>query len=233
MTRNLSFAVPSLAILAAAALLAGCATAPGTGPQSDPRSRNLLEAWENEVKVTAVPQDIRLAPHDGGLSVNQAAALEGFVTSWMQAEAREIVIRAPDAGPDARGANRVAWDARDRLMALGVRPSQIRMAAYDGAEPRSPVVLSYSNYVAQVPTCGTWRDLTKSGDNGVYDNFGCAVAANMAAQVANPEDLLGPREMTAADAQERGQMFEKYRKGAATGSARDEKANATVSQVVN
>jgi pilus assembly protein CpaD len=221
-----------LAVAAAGTLLAGCATA--TGPQTDPMTPTALDAWERTVKVTPVPQDIALAPHDSGLSANQAAALEGFVGQWMRAEAREIVVRAPDSGPDARGANRVAWDARDRLLALGVPAAQIRMIAADsGGAPKAPVVISYNRYEAETPTCGSWSSLTQTNDNRAYDNFGCAIAANMAAQVANPEDLLRPRDMTSADAQQRGVVFEKYRKGEATGSARDKVASGAISQVVN
>jgi len=224
--------VPALSALAAFALLAGCATA--TGPQADNLAPTALDAWSSQVKVLPAPVDIRLAPHDTGLSAPQSTALEGFVAEWLKAEGRQIVVRAPDTGPEARGANRVAWDARDRLLALGVPPGAIRMQAYDGGDqPRAPVVISFSRYVVETPTCGTWRNLSHSNDNRVYDNFGCSLAANMAAQIANPEDLLEPRDMTAADAQQRGVMFEKYRKGKATGSERDEKATGAVSLVVN
>lgn len=223
---------PALSALAALALLAGCATA--TGPQADNVAPTSLDAWASQVKVLPAPVDIRLAPHDTGLSTPQSTALEGFVAQWLKAEGREILVRAPDTGPEARGANRVAWDARDRLLALGVPASAIRMQAYDGGDqPRAPVVISFSHYVVETPTCGTWRNLSHSNDNRVYDNFGCSLAANMAAQIANPEDLLEPRDMTAADAQQRGVMFEKYRQGKATGSERDAKATGAVSQVVN
>ncbi|MBI1405561.1 MAG: pilus assembly protein CpaD [Caulobacter sp.] len=221
-----------LATLAAAALLAGCATA--SGPQADPTIATPLDAWDREVKVSAMPEDIRLAPHETGLSANQATALEGFVRSWMMAQAREIVVRAPDSGPNARGANRVAWDARDRLLSLGVPANRITMSAYDsGGEDAAPVVISFNRYAVEVPKCGNWRNLSSNADNRVYDNFGCAVTANMAAQVANPEDLLRPRDMTPTDAQERATVFDKYRKGEATGAARDAKASGAVSQVVN
>ncbi|HYE45687.1 MAG TPA: CpaD family pilus assembly protein [Caulobacter sp.] len=222
-----------LSALSAAALLAGCATA--SGPQADPMTATPLDAWNREIKVVPQPLDIRLAPHETGLSTNQAGALEGFVGAWTQAEAREIVVRAPDTGPSARGANRVAWDARDRLLSLGVPAGRIRMMAYDGdGDPRAPVVISFNRYTVDTPKCGSsWRNLSHSNDNRVHDNFGCAVSSNLAAQVANPEDLIEPRDMPLGDAQNRTVMFDKFRKGEATGSARDEVAKAAVSQVVN
>ena len=221
-----------LSAISAAALLAGCATA--SGPQADLTGVTPLDGWAREVKVTPEPQDIRLAPHETGLSVNQANALEGFIGLWMRAEARDITIKASDTGPGARAANRVAWDARDRLVSLGVPAGKIRMTAYDGADdPKAPVVISFNSYVAEVPRCGDWRNVSHSNDNRVHDNFGCALTANMAAQVANPQDLVTPRDTQLAEGGSRETMYEKFRKGEATGSGRDEVAKAKVSQVVN
>lgn len=221
-----------LSALSAAALLAGCATA--SGPQADPTTPTALDAWSREVKVVAAPQDIRLAPHETGLSVTQADALEGFVLAWMKAEGRGVTVRASDTGPSARGANRVAWDARDRLVSLGVPAASIKMMAFDGADdPRAPVVISFNQYVAEVPQCGSWRNLSHSNDNRAYDNFGCAVTANLASQVANPEDLVTPRDRQLAEGSDRDVMYDKYRKREATGSIRDDKASGAVSQVVN
>lgn len=218
--------------LTAAALLAGCATA--SGPQADPTTPTALDAWSREVKVVAMPQDIRLAPHETGLSVTQAGALEGFVAAWMKAEGRGMTVRASDTGPSARGSNRVAWDARDRLVSLGVPAASIKMTAYDGADdPKAPVIISFTQFVAEVPQCGGWRNLSHSNDNRPYDNFGCAVTANLAAQVANPEDLVSPRDQQPVEAASRETMYDKYRKGEATGSKRDDKASGAVSQVVN
>lgn len=221
-----------LAAASAVAVLGGCATA--TGPQAANDVPTPLDAWQREVKVSAIPQVLKLAPHPGGLSPNQVNALDGFASAFARAEAREVTIRAPGGGPTAKGGSRVAWEARERLSTSGVPFDRIRLELYDsGGDPGAPVMISYNQYVAEVPSCGVWDNLSRSGDNRVYSNFGCAVTANMAAQVANPEDLLGPRDMDPADAQARGTMFEKFRKGEATGSGRDEKASGSVSQVVN
>lgn len=221
-----------LSALSAAALLAGCATA--TGPQATLNEGTSFDAWSKEVKVVAIPQDIRLAPHETGLSVAQADALEGFVVNWMKAEGRGITVKASDTGPSARGSNRVAWDARDRLVSLGVPAGSIKMVAYDGVDdPRAPVIVSFNQFVAEVPRCGGWSNLTATNDNRAYDNFGCALAANMAAQVTNPEDLITPRDRQLAEGGSRDVMYDKYRKGEATGSKRDEKAETQVSKVVD
>ena len=48
-------------------------------------------------------------------------------------------------------------------------------------------------------------------ENKNYYNFGCATQNNLAAQIADPNDLLGPRRMTPADATQRGQALKRYR----------------------
>jgi pilus assembly protein CpaD len=49
-----------------------------------------------------------------------------------------------------------------------------------------------------------------------YPNFGCAQQHNLAAQVANPADLLGPRTVEPADGERRAVVFDKFRQGRPT-----------------
>ena len=61
----------------------------------------------------------------------------------------------------------------------------------------APLRLSYLQYIAEGPACGRWpTNLARQKDNLNYDNFGCAQQRNLAAQIANPADLIGPRSMT-------------------------------------
>jgi pilus assembly protein CpaD len=68
-------------------------------------------------------------------------------------------------------------------------------------------------------------------DNPSPVNFGCATQNNLAAMVADPADLVMPRTMTASDAQRRGTVFEKYRKGEITATTRDQHDSAALSEV--
>ena len=47
--------------------------------------------------------------------------------------------------------------------------------------------------------------------NRQYHNFGCAYQNNIAAQIADPADLIGPRAQTPVDAEQRGQVMKRYR----------------------
>jgi pilus assembly protein CpaD len=48
-------------------------------------------------------------------------------------------------------------------------------------------------------------------ENKNYKNFGCAYQNNLAAMVANPMDLLGPRQTGPIDAADRDKVISDYR----------------------
>ncbi len=57
---------------------------------------------------------------------------------------------------------------------------------------------------AQTDKCGRWpEDILETSENKHYANFGCSYQNNLAAQIANPADLLGPRKQTPIDAANR------------------------------
>ena len=68
--------------------------------------------------------------------------------------------------------------------------------------------------------------------NDVQKNFGCATTANMAAQVANPADLMGASDTAPIDAGRRMDVLSKYRQGKVTSSEKDEQAKGSVAQAV-
>lgn len=224
----------ALRILAAITLSAGlaaCATKPAPDAVSD--ARTPTEQFVAE--VVAQPEEIRLAVHAQGLSANQAGALGAFVDVWRDAEGGPIRIQAPSgAGPDSAATYRTADGARARLVAEGVPEHLIELTGYDAAGAAdAPIVVGYLRHQVSLPSCGqTWTNLARSASNQVQPNFGCAVTANMAAQIANPADLAGPRSMDPADAGRRETVLEKYRKGDVTSAKVDEKASGAVSRAV-
>ena len=47
---------------------------------------------------------------------------------------------------------------------------------------------------AQVAPCGNWNDdLSNTTDNRSYENLGCAVQSNIAAEIDDPTTLVNPR----------------------------------------
>ena len=56
------------------------------------------------------------------------------------------------------------------------------------------VEINYVSYQTRTDKCGDWsEDLAYSADNLTPKNFGCAVQHNIAAEIADPRDLMGPR----------------------------------------
>lgn len=108
----------------------------------------------------------------------------------------------------------------------------MRIVSYDaGGDSAAPVVVSYVRYQARGPQCGgAWGDLAKDYKNEGYAEFGCSVTANIAAQIAEPADLLHPRDVDPPDAQRRETVLDNYRRGTTTSSAKDAQANGAVSQ---
>jgi len=223
--------------LAATAALGACAST----HREDPKTGALTptEQWANKVSIDAHPEELLLAVHPDGLSLNQADALQTFVQHWASDEAGTIRVRTPQARglPPQAGADadRMALATRDFLVAQGAPAHRIEIAAYDSTGAASaPVVVAYDRYQATTPVCGeNIENLTRTMMNRPMTNFGCAVNSNLAAQVANPEDLLRARGVEPVDAGRRGVVLGKYRNGELTASPREEQAVGTVSKAVN
>jgi pilus assembly protein CpaD len=215
------------------ALLAACA-GPAAGPETAVAPRSASDKWEDRVRIDSRPDEVLLALHAGGLSAAQTQALDELVGRWMAVEAREIVVNAPIGGASGEMAGRMAMAARQRLVAMGAPATKVRVTGYDaGGAPDAPLKVGFLRFTASVPQCGGWENLAATRNNTAYENFGCAVTANMAAQVANPEDLLSPRDGTPIDSGRRATVLDKYRKGEVTSSAKDEQSNGVVSKAVN
>lgn len=212
-----------LAVSAFAALLAGCAsTADRVGQMDAPITPT--EQWRAE--LVRNPEEIQLAAHAGGLSPNQAEALAAFVETWRQADAGTITIQAPVDGAEGTGGYRASESARRFLIGQGVPADQVRVVGYrPEGEGRAPLKIGYVRHSVVLPECGReWTNISHSITNRPQANFGCAVTANMAAQIANPADLAGPRADTSIDAGRRQMVMEKYRAGVTTSTPADEQA---------
>ncbi|CAN7184392.1 CpaD family pilus assembly protein [Phenylobacterium sp. LjRoot164] len=218
-------------LLFAGAALSACASVPLPAPEPTraETARTPTELWAPEVRPQA--QEIYLAVHAQGLSSTQQDALAGFAGDWRLGSRGPITLRAPVGGPDAAMVSRATEGARAMLASYG---AEVRVQGYEAkGDAAAPLIVGRESYTVSIPTCGQqWDNISKSATNQVQSQFGCSVTANMAAQIANPADLLGPSALDPADAQRRAVVLDKYRKGEITASARDSQATGAVSQVV-
>jgi len=222
------FTARSIAPLALAAALAACATpkAPFDGPRA-----GLTSLDQYPLKTEQHPDEVRLAAHFEGLSGPQRQALIAFHQRWTEANGGPVTIRMPVTAGDADAAAITGEASRQLLLQLGVPSDKIVRAGYDPDEPGpAPVIVAFAVAEAVVPTCGrAWDNLTATRNNTASINFGCAVAANMAAQIADAADIDHPRAEDPSDAVRRGAVLTKYRAGETTSTAKDTQASASTS----
>jgi pilus assembly protein CpaD len=220
----------TLTAICLAASLAACATG-GDKDKLAKETPPLTPTEQFPVTVTPHQDQILLAEHTDGLSAAQSAALQDLVDRWRDAGEGGIKIATPARGGE--DAYRAAALIQEALMAYGVSPDKLALSDYDaGAAPHAPIVVGFTRYDAKGPECGRkWDSFTRSADNKVGNNFGCAITANMAAMIANPGDLVAPRDSDPGDAARRSTVLAKYRQGQTTSTPRDDQASGAISSV--
>lgn len=205
-----------LASAAAAMLLSGCVGAPAEGRGPIP----LTPTSRYSLQIEPGVERIALAVHDEGLSANQNAALRDMVNRFAAEGAPVLTVEAP-SGEDRVSAE-LAWRIKGALESYGVPAHQVRVVGYAAPNPRAPVLVGFDTTRTLVPQCGRqWNNLGRTGNNAGSANFGCAVNANLAAQIANPRDIATPRQMTSSDNGRRSVVLDHYRAGEQTAAIRE------------
>lgn len=204
----------------AAFLLQACGHAPdgmNTGAiPDDYRTRHPIVLAEVEQTI-----DIPLGSGEHRLSIGNQDVINGFLAEYKSHASGSISIRYPSGSSNAGASQGMRRQFRQLALQAGIPPGRIVESTYP-ADPNgglAPVRLSFNSVKATTNECGQWpKDILHSPDNTNYENFGCATQSNLAAQIANPTDLVSPREMSPIDAQRRTTVIGKYRAGQATAS---------------
>jgi pilus assembly protein CpaD len=222
-----------------AVLLGGCYAdreiTGSTGPDSY-EDRHPIVVTEGDATL-----DLPVGQGPGGLTNRQRRELAAFAASWGKSGRGVVMMQLPHGGPSDKASAYVAPEIRTVLTAYGVPASGIvvrRYAAPPG-DAAAPVRLTFPRLVAKVPhPCGLWPDDMGTGGgfaevaaNREYYNFGCATQQNLAAMVADPEDLLRPRPSDPIYAPRRQTVVEKYRKGENMTTAYPNEVEAKASDV--
>ncbi|RZJ84542.1 MAG: pilus assembly protein CpaD, partial [Brevundimonas sp.] len=200
--------------LSAAALLAGCASTGG----SEPPPMNPLSRYS--LRVEPGLDRIALAVHDDGLSSTQLSALHDLAGRYAGSGMGRIQVQGPSG--DDPAAARQAWAVRSALEAAGVPGQNIEVIGYDAPDPRAPVLAGFETVRAAIPNCAAERrDMGSRYSNQSSVGLGCAINANIAAQIADPRDIIGARAMTPADPGRAAIVFDHYRKGEMTAAPQE------------
>ncbi|MBA1139590.1 CpaD family pilus assembly protein [Mesorhizobium neociceri] len=204
-------AIPILAI-AIAASLAGCAKRDsitvGAIPD-DYRTTHPIVIAEKNQKI-----DLPVGAGDRGMTGSQRDTLLGFLDGYDKSAAPALTIATPIGSANEVAATAAARDFARLAIASGIKRNRIVVTSYQSVSPEAsaPIRVSYISVRAQTDKCGRWpEDLFESSENKHYADYGCSSQNNLAAQLANPADLLGPRKSTDIDAENRGAVIDVYR----------------------
>jgi len=203
--------VPALAIMLAASL-AGCANRDSITVGSIPddyRTNHPIVIAEKNQKI-----DLPVGAGDRGMTGAQRDTLLGFLDGYDKGAAPSLTIAIPRGSANEVAALVAGRDFARVAAAAGVKRDRIVMTSYQSAVPEAsaPVRVAFVAVRAQTDKCGRWPDdLTETSENKHYADFGCSYQNNLAAQVANPNDLIGPRKQSEIDAENRGAVIDLYR----------------------
>jgi pilus assembly protein CpaD len=197
-------------------VVAGCATAPA--PTPDPvatEAPNDIQA--RKVTMTRV---VRLVDGEAFMDAAETAELRDFLQAASAVRGTPVQVQTA-AGDQKRAAPMIAT-----LFALGYPPM---LGSGVGIAPGA-LRLAIETVVASAPACPNWSQPPgNDAANVVHSDFGCASAANLAAMVADPRDLLIGRDLEAASGDAAVAAIARYRQGVSPGAATGPSAGLTLS----
>ena len=195
------------------------------------------------IVLAETPHVIDIFPPAFGSRLDQENILRirEFVTRYRRIGHGMITVLAPTGGSDPTALRAGAEKVRRALEAEGVGRA-VYVATYPVSDPglAAPVRLSFVGMAAKVKgPCGEWPDDLASGgsvqgwQNNSYWNFGCANQATLAAQIADPRDLVDPRGETPGDVETRMRAIQKVRQGTDPGTGWAAKAQSRGRQLMS
>jgi pilus assembly protein CpaD len=185
------------AVLAAAMMLGACAKradVTGSLAPTDVRERHPIVLRDAPRSL-----DIFIGRAGGGLDPRQAEDVADFARDYARSGRGGLVAEVPT------GTRRelASHDTLNAIRAiLGRSGARLSVRTYPVNDPglASPIRLTFASLQAGLPhSCGQWIDdagvsnIAMSASNASQWNFGCASQATLAAQVADPIDLVRAR----------------------------------------
>lgn len=184
-------------------VLAGCA-------QQAPSNLNIAPTTYQQrhpivVDTSPTTLDLPVGNERTHLTVGMKSAITGFAKDYRSSGAKGIQILVPSGSSNEVSAGHIARHAREILEDGGVHHKHIAVRSYTAHSVEAPghVRLSFTAVKARVASeCGVWpTDISTGFKNQNYENFGCATQSNLAAIVADPNDLIEPRGRGAINAE--------------------------------
>lgn len=165
------------------------------------------------------PHHLDIFMRGSRLDDRQTEDLDSFVAKYRKEGKGRISVQVPRS---EAGAGRTLDSLRARLRDAGIPANAYSVSHYEPTQSglAAPIRLSFRYMAAQVEgPCGLWpQDLGISDPgfnmrNEPYWNHGCATQSNVAAQIADPVDLVRGRTPGAVDPVRRSANIQNLREG--------------------
>jgi len=224
-------AITLVAVLMIAVPAGGCWQSPRMQAPfalSNPNERHPITVKQGEALL-----DLSVSGRARGLSSAQWGQLYAYLGGYQERGTGRLVIKAPTGGANEKAAMRAYDDVRQAMRRVGISPKAVALEPYFAKwDPTAPLRLSYLEYIAQGPDCPDWSEnLARDPQNLPWPNMGCASQKNFAAMVADPQDLLYPRQESPRPSERRDTVWRKYVAGEVTISKRDASEHANASEI--
>lgn len=177
-----------------------------------PVNRSLESVNQPVVSRTDYVFDVA-APEYGGLSAPEGARLDAWFGSLGLSYGDTIYVDDPQGfgDPSRRAAVAAVASRYGLLVAPGAPVTQ-------GQVPPGSIRVLVSRTGATVPSCPNWdRSSQPEFQSSTTSNYGCANNSNLAAMIANPEDLVRGRVATSTDGTTAAKALTTYRTAEPTG----------------
>jgi pilus assembly protein CpaD len=219
---GLRLALRTAVVFGFAALVCGCNTDQKiTGAPDVPTDYRL----RHPISITEKDHTLQLfiGANRGSLTPVQRAEVLAFGQTWKSHATGGVIVDLPVGSSNERSSAASLREVESILAATGVPPRSIAVRNYR-VSPRvlATVRITYPLIAAQAGPCGVWpEDIGPSLNRDYFENqpnwnFGCATQRNLASMVADPADLVQPRQETPPSTARRTTVMGKYVQGAPT-----------------
>lgn len=203
---NMKTNITALFLVAAPLLLAGC-------------GREMPHEWRPHdpgIQSQTVQENIVFAGKETKLTDAQQMQLKGVLQSAVGAKSSSVKIYTHDTSDNLKKSplKERVHNIINAFIKMGVSRNGIEVVsdAVSGEDAGTIITVETMSYVAKAPKCHGWnysmdRFLPPEGEV----DFGCASASNLAAMVANPQDLVNGQPLGKGDAQRNDLAVQNYR----------------------
>lgn len=210
------------AMLALGALIGGCASRTADADNSAFGPEDVRERHPIVLRDAPRSLDVFVGRSGRALDARQAEDVASFAREFRRSGKGGLVAEVPTGARRDHATQDTLSGIKAALSRGGVSPAFLSVRSYPVQDPglASPIRLTFASLQASVAhACGQWpTDLGSSNfkfssSNAPYWNFGCASQATLAAQVADPLDLVRAREEGRPDIVKRMGAITKIREG--------------------